>query len=698
MCGIIGVFGDTGALESAREGLGIIKNRGEDGFGICSSGEVDYSRDIDSLAISDAKDVLGHCLHSVVSVVKQPIIGKGRFISNLEIYNWKALDEKYGLGAENDSDFLLKLIDSRGVSSLLEILDEIRGVYAFAYWIGDFVYLARDIIGIKPLWYSLKPYFAFASEKKALPNSEDIVELNPREILRFNTKTGETNIINREFFSITPEIEDKKEDIQQKLEELIIDAISKRVPDKKFGLLFSGGVDSALIAHVLKKIGARFTCYTAALDENARDLEGAKTAAEEMGLKLRYKTVGIDALEGYIRKIVPLIEDTNVVKVGVALPFYVACEMAREDGCKVIFTGLGTEELFGGYLRHKKSKDVNKDCYSDLLKMYERNTYRDDVITMNNNLELRVPFLDRDLVDFALKIPARHKTDGGDKIILRELAEKLGLDSKIAWRKKMAAQYGSRFDWGLEKLAKKRGLRKSRYLKTFGTQNPKLGVMFSSGKDSTYAMHVMESQNYPILCLVSLVSKNPDSYMFHTPNVNLTKLQAEAMNIPRIEQETAGVKEKELEDLEKALRKAKEKYQIEGVVMGALFSNYQRERTEKVCDRVGLKIFSPLWHTDQELEMREIVRDFEIMFSSVAARGLDKTWLGRRITDVDVSRLVELERKFGINVAGEGGEFESLVLDGPMFKKRIKIEDFEIIEENKNTAKMVVKKASLIDK
>ncbi|MEE8401161.1 MAG: diphthine--ammonia ligase, partial [Candidatus Hydrothermarchaeaceae archaeon] len=112
---------------------------------------------------------------------------------------------------------------------------------------------------------------------------------------------------------------------------------------------------------------------------------------------------------------------------------------------------------------------------------------------------------------------------------------------------------------------------------------------------------------------------------------------------------------------------------------------------------VGLKIFSPLWHIDQEEEMREVVRDFEIVFSSVAAYGLDSSWLGRRITLTDVDRLVQLDKKIGINIAGEGGEFESLVLDGPLFEKRIKIVDFEIIEE-KNSARMVVKSARLVDK
>ena len=288
--------------------------------------------------------------------------------------------------------------------------------------------------------------------------------------------------------------------------------------------------------------GADFTCYVAALKEAAEDIIYAKKAAQALNLKLRIKIVPLEELEDYIEKIVPLIEDSNVVKVGVALPIYAACELAKEDSLKVIFSALGADELFGGYYRYRKSLDINKDCLSDIIKMYERNTYRDDVVTMYHNLELRVPFLDKKIVDFSLKIPTRYKIQGDmDKAILRELARGMGVPGEIALRRKKAAQYGSRFDYGINKLAKRTGKSKSEYLRDFYKEpNVRLGVLFSSGKDSTFALDIMRRQNYSVECLISLISKNPESYMFHTLNIHMVKLQAEAMGIPLVLQKTEG--------------------------------------------------------------------------------------------------------------------------------------------------------------
>ncbi|PIZ50715.1 TIGR00289 family protein [Candidatus Woesearchaeota archaeon CG_4_10_14_0_2_um_filter_33_13] len=270
-----------------------------------------------------------------------------------------------------------------------------------------------------------------------------------------------------------------------------------------------------------------------------------------------------------------------------------------------------------------------------------------------------------------------------------------------SFRKKTAAQYGSRLDGALEKLAKQNGhLSKSSYLKQFyPSHNLRLGVLFSSGKDSTYAAYIMQKQNYQLSCLITIKSNNPDSYMFHTPAIELALLQAEAMELPIILQETEGVKETELKDLEKAIKYAKEKYQIDGIITGAIFSTYQRDRVEKLCDILGLKVFSPLWHKPQERQMQELLDNkFKFIFTSIAADGLDKSWLNKVITKKELELLKKLEKKIGSNIAGEGGEFESLVLDCPLFSRKLIIKNVDVVEENKFTAHLIIKKAKLIEK
>lgn len=163
--------------------------------------------------------------------------------------------------------------------------------------------------------------------------------------------------------------------------------------------------------------------------------------------------------------------------------------------------------------------------------------------------------------------------------------------------------------------------------------------------------------------------------MFHYPNLNWTRLQAVAIGIPQITQETPGVKEEEIKDLASAVRRAKEDYQLEGVYSGALASVYQKSRVEGVCKDLGLRCISPLWGNEPEQHLKKIVRDgFVAMVVSVSALGLDRGWLGRIIDHTAVDELLALSKKFRFNAALEGGEGETFVLDCPLFKSRVEIE------------------------
>lgn len=706
MCAITGYFNIDDAEKLVLNSLKIMKNRGKDGCGIIKDNKIEINKDIKKLIPKNSKNAMGHLLHSMVSYLPQPLEYKNSFlVSNCEIYNWKELSIKYDIDAKNDSELLIRLFNKLDIlEDPTKILNKLDGVYAFAFLKDNRIILARDIIGVKPLFYSEDSGFCFASEKKALLKNKikNIIELNPRSILDYNIKTKKTRIIKKDFFNISPIIKGQKEDLKKEVKKLILNAVKKRIPEnKKIGLLFSGGVDSTFLALILKSLNIKFTCYTAALIGKGlqipEDLKYSREIAKKYNLDLKEITIDIKNLENKIKKTIDLIEDTNVVKVGVGLTFLSVCEKAKKDGIRLLLSGLGSEEIFAGYERHKNSLNINEECLSGLRKMYERDLYRDDVITMNNSIELRLPYLDKELVKYSLKIPERFKlTDDQNKIVLREIAHEFGLEKKYSYRKKKAAQYGSRFDAAITKLAKKNKMTKSQYLDLFKKDKIlKLGALFSGGKDSNYALYLMQKHNYEISCLITLKSKNDESYMFHTPAIGLTKLQARSLNIPLIEQETEGNKESELKDLESSIKKAKDKYQIEGIVTGAIFSNYQRDRIEKICDRLNLKIFSPLWHKNQEDLMKELIKEkYEIILTAVACEGLNKNHLNKIIDETFLNELVSLNKRFRINVAGEGGEFESLVLNAPNFKKKIKILTSNIIED-KNSARLIVEDAKL---
>jgi diphthine-ammonia ligase len=206
----------------------------------------------------------------------------------------------------------------------------------------------------------------------------------------------------------------------------------------------------------------------------------------------------------------------------------------------------------------------------------------------------------------------------------------------------------------------------------------KLGVLFSGGKDSALAMH-RAMDDHEIACLVSVLSENRESYMFHTPNIELTKLQAEAIGLPLLRKTTKGVKEEELKDLKSAVSEAVERFGIDGIVTGAVKSVYQSSRIKRICDDLGLLCLNPLWHMDEGKLLEELIeKGFKVMISAVFAYPLDRSWLGRIIDRRAIEDLVKLREKYDISPAGEGGEIETTVLDAPFFRKALEVTDSEV--------------------
>ena len=223
----------------------------------------------------------------------------------------------------------------------------------------------------------------------------------------------------------------------------------------------------------------------------------------------------------------------------------------------------------------------------------------------------------------------------------------------------------------------------------------RVAVSFSGGKDSTYATWVSMHQSWDV-SLVTVKPCSADSLMFHHPNVEWTHLQAQSIGLFHESVEMTSTDE--MTDLQQALAKMKSTREIFGLVTGAVASDYQKTRFDNMCDAVGLKSYAPLWHKNPKLLVDDLKKSgFRIILTAVAAKGLDESWLGRELTEEEWSKLERLSKVHGIHLTGEGGEYESFVLDAPHFSKTIEIEKSRN-EWHGDSGRMVIEKASLREK
>ena len=222
----------------------------------------------------------------------------------------------------------------------------------------------------------------------------------------------------------------------------------------------------------------------------------------------------------------------------------------------------------------------------------------------------------------------------------------------------------------------------------------RVAVLVTGGKDSALALYRALRQDFEVKHLVTMIPQREDSWMFHSINIHLTDLFAEAVGIPLVKSETAGIKEMELKDLKELLATL----DIEGVVSGAILSNYQKKRIDRICRELGLESIAPLWHENPMNLLKEMLNlNFEAIIVGVYAYGFDESWLGKRIDSTTISDLARLNKEYQVSLVGEGGEYETLVLDASFFTKRIRLLEVEKVWEDYR-GHLLVKKAELADK
>ncbi len=471
MCSIVGLQGNFKGNDIVKM-LKASKNRGPDSSGVFLD---EIYTDIGLDEFSNDKDyeiAFGHNLLSIYdsndrASKAQPISkDKLTLVFNGEIYNFRTMKNflnKVGVEAEitSDSEILLYLIDFyakkldllNAVQSAIRLID---GDYAFAVWDGENLAVARDPLGVKPLFYSQKDDIkGFASSRQSLKEVgfNDINTLKPEHILYNWEDISPAQAIYEKVF----------EGDVAKIDKMLRLSVLKRVEGlHEIGVIFSGGLDSSYLALLLKEISEniplKIKLYAVGA-EGSKDVEAAIYASKFLNMDLEICEVTEELIREALPQVVNAIGDDNLMKVGVGLTTYFATKMVAEDGMKVAISGQGADELFGGYKRYLQSfvdGTLNYDLRVDMSNIYHVNLERDDACSMLNGIELRLPFLDKTLVELVLNIPDNKKIvsmhDDMRKSILRKLAFEEGLDYEIAYRPKKAAQYGT----GIDKILRKK--------------------------------------------------------------------------------------------------------------------------------------------------------------------------------------------------------------------------------------------------
>jgi asparagine synthase (glutamine-hydrolysing) len=441
MCGIAGAAGkNSEAL--VKKMLETIKHRGPDGSGTFSIGDI----------------TLGNVLLKITGSKNQPLTDGGALTYNGEIYNFRQIAEKLRITTDSDSEALFALIGAKGIETAIQELD---GDYAFAFVDDEKLYLARDPAGVKPLYYAKSAEFAFASEKKALYaiGMNEIHTLKSGYMLTFSA--GKITQKKVACFAAGEPIMD--DNIASKA---LYEAIGRAVGKRRYKpsvLAFSGGLDSSLIAALCPDV----ELYSVGM-AGSHDIMQTKRAAKLLGLsdKLHLHELTPDEVESSLPDIIRAVESGDPLKVSIAMPLFFASRDAHNDGIRVMLSGQGADELFAGYKRYESMKPAELELAlrKDLDNISENNLERDDAVTMANAVELRVPYLDREVVELALRIAPELKIHNGiRKYILRLAAKKL-LPDELVFKQKKAAQYSSGIYSALLKLARKNGFKGERAL------------------------------------------------------------------------------------------------------------------------------------------------------------------------------------------------------------------------------------------
>lgn len=446
-----------------------LSHRGKDVYGIASAKKQTLVNSLEKLNTADIRSnvVLGYAFSRILPEDTPQLFTRGNFTLAFEgrIYPSK----------HADSPMRLEKLESSPERIASAIVKNCNGAYAFAIATLDSLIVGRDVMGLAPLYFGRNETLcAFASERKALWKL-GLSRVEPFPPGNIVVVRSDTRFSFKRVKTVEPPIlrQLEMEPAAKCLQTLLMHSTEDRVSDvKDVAVAFSGGLDSSIIAFLAQRCGVKAHLITVGL-ENMPETKYAEDAAEALNMQIQVKTYSIDDVEAVLPKVLWLIEEPNAVNCSIAIPTYWIAEVAAARGLKVLMVGQGADELFGGYHRYlgiyaeKGANTLKKDLFNDVARCYETNFQRDNQACMFHNVELRLPYVDLRVVNFALSLPLSLKiqspTDKLRKRVLRKAAENFGLPGFVVNKTKKAIQYTTGVDKALRKLAKRENLNLHEY-------------------------------------------------------------------------------------------------------------------------------------------------------------------------------------------------------------------------------------------
>jgi len=460
---------DANASDSIFTMLETLSHRGSDSLGIASAHEATIGKTVEDLEkeFTDSNVLIGHNFVKILSRdISQPIqkgdfslVFEGRLFPPPSINEGKLVAEML-TSLENKEKYLIR---------------RLNGDYIFAIAKSDKIIVGRDPVGICPLYFGEnEDVYAIASERKAL------WKIGIEKVNFF--PPGRLAVVNKNGFHfenirviVQPSLQKlNMEDAAQRLTDKLLQSTKERISDvKEVAVAFSGGIDSSIIAFLAKLCDVNVHLIYVTL-ENRDEIAFVEQAARALELPLHIVAYSIDEVEETLPRVLWLIEEPNPQNVSIGIPmFWVAKQSAKLD-LHILMAGQGGDELFGGYYRYLEDyakhglAGVRRRLYRDVISSFESNFQRDNKVCAFHKVELRLPFIDWEVIRLALSVPAELKIaslkDTLRKRVLRYAAKKLGIPELITQKPKKAIQYTTGVNRAIKKLAKEEGLTPWRYM------------------------------------------------------------------------------------------------------------------------------------------------------------------------------------------------------------------------------------------